>query len=71
MFKARKGFSAVMIVVAAGLAVSIAMVLLSPVCAGSDATQLEKVININTATKEELMQLKRIGPSLAGRLHYD
>jgi len=50
------------------LATTFLLVLVSPASAQEQAGETKEMININTATVDELTQLKRIGPSYAQRI---
>ena len=50
------------------LALSFLLVVVTPALAEEQSGQPTEVININTATVDELIQLKRIGPSYAQKI---
>ncbi len=50
------------------LPVILAALVICAVAGGADSSQPSGVVNINTASSEELQLLPRVGPSLAGRI---
>jgi len=50
------------------LPVILGVLVICAIAGGADSSQPSGVVNINTASSEELQLLPRVGPSLAGRI---